>query len=99
VIFHGEWTTYGELAMAATGGRLARQVGHLAANHPDFENAHRVLGAGGVVRRSDGDRVDAVRSRRHLESEGVVFQRDRADPAHHVGWIELRGRLQELLHP
>lgn len=90
----GEWTTYGDVAAAA--GRLgaARVVGRLAAGHPAFANAHRVLGAGGRV--APAGTAAAARRRRALEAEGVVFAGVRADPARRVGWNELRGRLAEV---
>ncbi|HXM58688.1 MAG TPA: MGMT family protein [Candidatus Dormibacteraeota bacterium] len=100
LVLPGEWTTYGELGAAATGGgRAARLVARLAASHPDFVNAHRVLGSGGVVTRGPGGEADAARARRQLEAEGVTFRGRAADPACHVGWITLRGRLSELSRP
>jgi alkylated DNA nucleotide flippase Atl1 len=97
VVAPGEWTTYGDLGAAATGGgRAARQVARLAATHPDFASAHRVLGSGGVVVRGAGGEQDALRSRGRLESEGVAFSGRAADPSRRVRWIELRGRLTEL---
>jgi alkylated DNA nucleotide flippase Atl1 len=93
----GEWTTYGDLGAAATGcGHAARLAARLAASHPEFANAHRVLGSGGVVVRGPGGGEDARRARARLEAEGVVFRGRAADPARRVGWIELRGRLGEL---
>ena len=89
----GEWTTYGELgAAAADGGNAARLVARLATNHPGFANAHRVLGSGGRVAGSD---AGARLRRSRLEAEGVAFSGQRADPARHVGWVALRGRLSE----
>jgi alkylated DNA nucleotide flippase Atl1 len=97
LVHPGEWTTYGDLGAVATGGGVAaRLVARLAASHPEFENAHRVLGSGGLVVRGPGDEVDAKRSRARLESEGVVFRGRVADPACRVRWVELRGRLSEL---
>lgn len=93
----GEWTTYGDLGAAATGGgQAARLTARLAASHPEFANAHRVLGSGGVVVRGPGGDEDARRARARLEAEGVVFRGRAADPARRVGWVELRGRLSEL---
>jgi alkylated DNA nucleotide flippase Atl1 len=90
----GEWTTYGELgAAAADGGNAARLAARLATNHPAFANAHRVLGSGG---RAAGPEADARRRQSRLEAEGVVFNGRSADPARHVGWIALRGRLSEV---
>lgn len=90
----GEWTTYGDLAAAAGGLGAARVVGRLAAGHPAFANAHRVLGAGGRV--APAGTGAAARRRRALEAEGVVFAGVHADPARRVGWNELRGRLAEV---
>jgi alkylated DNA nucleotide flippase Atl1 len=90
----GEWTTYGELGAAATGGgNAARLVARLATHHPGFANAHRVLGSGGVVVRGRGGEAAAQRARERLEDEGVPFRGRAADPACRVGWVELRGRL------
>ncbi len=92
----GEWTTYGDLGAAATGGRFAaRLVARLAANHPDFANAHRVLGSGGVVVRGPGAEAQARRARERLQDEGVPFRGRAADPACRVTWVELRGRLAD----
>jgi alkylated DNA nucleotide flippase Atl1 len=91
---YGEWTTYGEVAAAAGRVGAARVVGRLAAGHPAFANAHRVLGAGG--RLAQAGTAAAARRRRALEAEGVVFTGVRADPARRVGWNELRGRLAEV---
>lgn len=90
----GEWTTYGDVAVAAGRMGAARLVGRLAAVHPGFANAHRVLAAGGRISRPDV--AAAARCRRALEAEGVGFTGRRADPARRVGWNELRGRLAEL---
>jgi hypothetical protein len=51
-----------------------------------------VLGAGGRVA---GDEAGARLRQSRLEAEGVAFTGRRADPAHHVGWIALRGRLSD----
>lgn len=92
----GEWTTYGDLGAAASGsGQAARLAARLAARHPEFANAHRVLAAGGVVTRGPGGESAASAARARLLAEGVPFRGRRADPACRVGWIELRGRLAE----
>jgi alkylated DNA nucleotide flippase Atl1 len=97
LVYAGEWTTYGDLGAAATGGgNAARQVARLAASHPDFANAHRVLGSGGVVVRGPGEEEGARRSRARLVAEGVSFHGRAADPSRRVRWVELRGRLSEL---
>jgi alkylated DNA nucleotide flippase Atl1 len=95
-VLPGEWTTYGDLGAAATGGgNAARLVARLAASHPDFANAHRVLGSGGMVVRGPGAEGQARRARSRLEAEGVTFRGQVADPARRVRWIALRGRLSE----
>lgn len=97
VVLHGEWTTYGDLGAAATGGGVAARVAaRLASTHPEFANAHRVLGSGGVVMCGQGAEVNARHRRARLEAEGVVFRGRAADPARRVRWVELRGRLMEL---
>jgi alkylated DNA nucleotide flippase Atl1 len=97
VVYRGEWTTYGDLGAAATGGgRAARLVARLASAHPDFANAHRVLGSGGRVAHGPGQELEARERRARLEAEGVVFRGPRADPERRVRWVELRGRLSEL---
>ncbi len=85
------------LRAAATGARAAaRVVGRLAAGHPGFANAHRVLASGGVVTRGPGGESQARRARARLRGEGVSFRGSAADPGRRVGWVELRGRLEEL---
>lgn len=97
LVYFGEWTTYGDLGAAATGGgNSARQAAHLAASHPDFANAHRVLGRGGVVVHGAGGEENARRRRKRLEDEGVDFRGRTADASRRVRWAELRGRLSEL---
>src|SRR5262249_50243146 len=96
-VFFGEWTTYGDLGAAATdGGNTARQAARLAAGHPDFANAHRVLGSGGVVVYGAGGPENARLRRRRLEGEGVGIRGGPADGSRRVRWGELRGRLSEL---
>jgi alkylated DNA nucleotide flippase Atl1 len=83
--------------VAATGRRLARMAGRLAASDDAFANAHRVLGSGGVILRAS--ETDARRCRRLLEAEGVRFRGRAADPARRVGVIDLRGRLSQEEQP
>lgn len=97
LVYVGEWTTYGDLGAVATdGGNAARQAARLAANHPDFANAHRVLGSGGVVVHGAGGQENARLRRERLEEEGVEFCGRIADASRRVRWAELRGRLSEL---
>jgi alkylated DNA nucleotide flippase Atl1 len=92
LVGRGEWTSYGDVA-AAAGGRSARLVGSLAAQHPDFPNAHRVLDAAGRVLRPTAFQSSASRAR--LEAEGVRFRGAVADAGRRVRWTDLRGRLAE----
>ncbi|MBO0707632.1 MAG: DNA methyltransferase [Candidatus Dormibacteraeota bacterium] len=85
----GEWTTYGDLAAAAD-LPSPRIPAHVAATDPRFPNAVRVLGAGGRIRRPTTTDIGRVRVR--LEAEGIRFRGDRADPARHVTWLDLRAR-------
>jgi alkylated DNA nucleotide flippase Atl1 len=82
VIPEGYWTSYGEIGAAATGGRAARLVARIAASHPAFPNAWRVIHADGTIPdgwgRGDGG---PERCRRLLEAEGVTFTNGHADPA------------------
>lgn len=89
----GEWTTYGEVATVALGMRGARMVGRLAARGRGVENAHRILLAGGRIAPGGGE-GRGQECRRRLESEGIVFRGEVADPARHVRWLDLEGRLQ-----
>lgn len=93
LVGRGEWTTYGDLAAAADLSS-PRIPAHVAATDPEFPNAVRVLGAGGRVRRPTATDIARVRAR--LEAEGIRFIGDRADPARHVGWLDLRARLDAL---
>lgn len=93
----GEWTTYGDIGIAASGSpHAARMVGHLASTDPEFANAHRVLGSGGAVVPGQGGKASAARRRRRLQAEGVCFKGATADRSRRVGWLDLRGRLAEL---
>jgi len=85
----GEWTTYGDLAAAAD-LPSPRMPAHVAATDPGFPNAVRVLGAEGRIRRPTATATARVRAR--LEAEGVRFFGERADPARHVTWLDLRAR-------
>jgi alkylated DNA nucleotide flippase Atl1 len=92
----GEWTTYGDIGIAASGSRhAARMVGHLASTDPGFANAHRVLGSGGFVVPGQGGKAAAARRRHRLQAEGVQFKGATADQSRRVGWLDLRGRLSE----
>ena len=86
----GEWTSYGDVAAAALGGRRwARLVGTVAAVDVRFPNAHRILTSAGRVSRP-GD--DIVAARQALQAEGVAFSGGRADRRRRVYWDELQRR-------
>jgi len=87
LVGRGEWTTYGEIARVALGGRGARVVGGAAARGR-LANAHRILLAGGRISQGGGARWSAE-VRRRLEAEGVSFQGGRADPGRHLTWLDL----------
>lgn len=97
-IQRGEWTTYGDVAVAVRGDdRGARAVGRAVATLPSFPNPHRILRAGGTIspemRFLDGS-GGAEECQRRLEEEGISFADGHADPARRLGWEELRERLR-----
>jgi alkylated DNA nucleotide flippase Atl1 len=100
VIAGGEWTTYGDIAVAVGGNvRLARSVASVAAKNPTFANPHRVLLKGGLIapdwRDDDGNGPDECE--RRLRAEGVDFGEDgAADQKARIGYEELQARLAEL---
>jgi alkylated DNA nucleotide flippase Atl1 len=92
----GEWTTYGDVGLAAHGHPgNARQVGWAAATWAGFPNAHRVLKAGGRIAAGWRDPAGGgpAECQQLLEAEGIRFQNGRADPARHVPAAVLRARL------
>ena len=92
LVARGEWTTYGDIARVALGGRGARIVGQIAARG-GIPNAHRVLLAGGKISPGfDGGRVERCRQR--LEAEGIGFVGGRADPSRRLTWLDLAARLE-----
>ena len=91
----GEWTTYGDIGIAAHGVTgFARHVGRAAATARGFPNAERVLASGGRIapgwRSATGEGPEACR--RRLESQGLRFIAGRADPDRCVDWEELIAR-------
>ena len=93
----GEWATYGDVSIAVRGDdRAARAVGRAAATLPDFPNAQRILQAGGVIPPGwhDSEGRGPQECRRRLEAEGVRFDGERANPAAHLAWEELRERVR-----
>jgi alkylated DNA nucleotide flippase Atl1 len=91
----GEWTTYGEIAQVALGGRGARRVGAAAARG-GLANAHRILLSGGRIS-PGGGAAWMAEARRRLEAEGVRFAGSRADARRHCTWVDLEARLEH--HP
>jgi alkylated DNA nucleotide flippase Atl1 len=97
LVHSGEWTTYGDIAVAAFNNwRMARAVGQSAQHNPAFNAPHRVLSKGGTIAPewTDGQGGDMTTCRQLLEDEGVSFNGNRANPAHYVGFQELTERLQ-----
>ncbi len=95
LINEGEWTTYGDIAVAVFGNlRMARAIGRITAN-PTFANPHRVLGANGIVHSdwSDAQGNGPDYCQALLEREGLNFVAGHADKSQHVNFEELRARL------
>lgn len=96
----GEWTTYGDISIAARGDTLgARAVGRAAATLPHFPNPHRVLWSGGRVpsawKSHESATPDPQECVRRLELEGVGFDdRGQASRAHYVSWDTLVERSE-----
>jgi alkylated DNA nucleotide flippase Atl1 len=92
----GEWTTYGDVAAATLGdSRAGLSVGR-AASTPNFPNPHRLLRASGLIPEQwrDVEGRGPAECRRLLESEGVRFIGDKADPACRVTSGVLLARLK-----
>lgn len=97
----GEWTTYGDIALAVRGTvAAARAVGRAAARLPHFPAPHRVLQLGGVIPAHwhDENGGGPEECRRRLEAEGVTFNADHADRNQLVEWHELQRRDEEEAH-
>ena len=81
LIPEGFWTAYGEIGIAVTGRPAARAVARAASSDLAFPNAWRVIHADGTIPDGWGGGGDGPRRcRERLESEGVKFRNDRADP-------------------
>lgn len=92
LVGRGEWTTYGDIAKVALGGRGARVVGAVAARG-GIADAHRVLLAGGRISPGwGGGGVDECR--RRLEAEGIQFEGALADARRRVTWLDLAARSE-----
>jgi alkylated DNA nucleotide flippase Atl1 len=100
VIHCGEWTTYGDIAVAvADNVRLARTVGRVAAKNPAFANPHRVLKQGGLIPPDwrDDDGQGPEECERRLRAEGIEFHGTPAAAAEpHIGWAEIKARIAEI---
>jgi alkylated DNA nucleotide flippase Atl1 len=96
VIKDGEWTTYGDVAVAATGNKnAARAVGRIAAKHPSFANPHRVIQVGGLIPpgwRGFGGGPEECE--RRLKAEKVKFIDGKANPGQRITWEEIETRLK-----
>jgi alkylated DNA nucleotide flippase Atl1 len=98
LIGRGEWTTYGDFAIAVyENPRMGRTVGQVAAHHPAFANPHRVVRAGGIVSpewRDEDNDLGPEECKRRLTVEGAWdADADCALEGHFVNWEELRNRL------
>jgi alkylated DNA nucleotide flippase Atl1 len=91
LVGRGEWTTYGEIARVALGGRGARVVGG-GGDRGEVGHTQQIPLAGGRISPGGGPRW-AAEVRRRLEGEGVRFQGSRADPRRHLTWLDLESRL------
>jgi len=94
----GEWTTYGDVAVAVYGNiRMARAVGQSAAYNPAFANPHRVLAARGKIPPGWQDGADGGPEvcRQRLMAEKVEFVDGHANRNQYVGWEELKGRFTQ----
>jgi alkylated DNA nucleotide flippase Atl1 len=99
VIHEGEWTSYGDIAMAVLSTSWgARGIGKIAAD-PAFANPHRVLNQKGAINPNwtDAQGNGPIYCRERLEREGVRFQDDRAPQSQRVGFQELRERLGQVV--
>jgi alkylated DNA nucleotide flippase Atl1 len=97
----GFWTSYGEIALAATGSaRGARAVGRVASRMRDFPNAWRVIHADGSIPDGWGGGSGGPRTcRKLLEAEGVRFVNGRADPDRKILADELELLLAQAAFP
>src|SRR4051812_20793142 len=94
----GEWTTYGDVALAANrDARAAMSVGQAAATLPDFPNPHRLLKADGTIapKWCDAAGRGPEECQRLLEAEGVTFADGKADPGCRVTATTLTIRLTD----
>lgn len=98
LIRRGEWTTFGDISLAATGTLAATDlVKQAATTRPDFPHPHRVLGDGGLISPNwrDAEGHGPEDCRLALMSEGVEFTADRAHPRQRVTWDEFQRRHED----
>jgi hypothetical protein len=98
LIDRGEWTTYKDFSIAVYDNwRMALTVARVAARHPAFANAHRVLQTGGTVSadwRDEERKLGPDECKRRLAEEGVWDTVDDcAKPESFVPWGVLQDRL------
>lgn len=92
---HGEWTTYGDISLAARGNLQATGlVKQAATTRADFPHPERILGDGGVI--SPNWRDHAGRGpedcRQALVAAGIEVTGGVAHPRRRVAWDELQRR-------
>jgi alkylated DNA nucleotide flippase Atl1 len=101
----GEWTTYGDISIAARGDTMgARAVGRAAAMLEHFPNPHRVLQRGGQIpdgwKSTDSESPNPEECRRRLEVERVGFdEHGRASRLNYVAWDVLVERAEDRQPP
>ncbi|PZG13454.1 hypothetical protein C1I95_23665 [Micromonospora craterilacus] len=97
----GEWTTSGDISIAARGDtRAATAISDAVRAAPSFPHPERILLDGGRIdptgRHGRDGGID--RCRELLEQQGVRFAGEAADPAQRVLWDELRRRDEAAGH-
>jgi alkylated DNA nucleotide flippase Atl1 len=96
LISKGQWTTYGDIAIAVSGNiRVARAVSRVAAKNPAFANPHRVLEKAGTIpsgwKSDDGKGPDECE--RRLTEEGVRLRDGKAPNEQRINHEELEALL------
>jgi alkylated DNA nucleotide flippase Atl1 len=94
----GQWTTYGDIAIAVSGNiRVARAVSRVAAKNPAFANPHRVLEKGGAIPPGwkDDEGKGPEECERRLLREGIELVNGKAPSHLRVNHEELEAQLAE----